>query len=123
MSSGIGTISWVDLTVGNAEEVRDFYQKVVGWHSEEVDFGGYFDYNMIPAGSDTPAAGVCHAVKTMADFPAVWMVYITVADLDQSVADCEKLGGKVIKPPFNSGSGRLCIIQDPAGAYAALYQE
>jgi catechol-2,3-dioxygenase len=30
----VGTIGWVDLTVPNADEVRDFYMEVVGWKSD-----------------------------------------------------------------------------------------
>lgn len=26
----IGSVAWVDLTVGNAEEIQEFYSKVVG---------------------------------------------------------------------------------------------
>ncbi|PJA97553.1 MAG: glyoxalase, partial [Ignavibacteriales bacterium CG_4_9_14_3_um_filter_34_10] len=39
----IGSIGWIDLTVNNAEEVRDFYSKVIGWKSENVPMGDYFD--------------------------------------------------------------------------------
>ena len=34
-----GSMAWIDLTVKNAETVRDFYSAVVGWTSEEVDMG------------------------------------------------------------------------------------
>ena len=30
-SNDLGTINWRDLTVENAEEIRDFYSNVVGW--------------------------------------------------------------------------------------------
>ena len=38
-----GTIGWRDLTVPDAAKVRDFYQAVVGWKSEE--YCG--DFNML----------------------------------------------------------------------------
>ena len=37
---GIGTIVWCDLTVNDAETVRDFYAAVVGWKAEPVEMGG-----------------------------------------------------------------------------------
>ena len=49
-----GTISWTDLTVENAEEVRDFYQEVVGWDAHPVDMGQYTDFGMAAPG---PMAG------------------------------------------------------------------
>ncbi|MGB6336961.1 MAG: VOC family protein, partial [Thermoanaerobaculia bacterium] len=37
----IGKIGWTDLTVENADDVRDFYTAVVGWKPSPVDMGGY----------------------------------------------------------------------------------
>jgi predicted enzyme related to lactoylglutathione lyase len=31
-----GSIGWTDLTVGNAEELRDFYPQAVVWRPEPV---------------------------------------------------------------------------------------
>ena len=45
-ASKIGTIGWLDLTVPEAEGLRDFYSEVVGWEAEEVDMGGYADFSM-----------------------------------------------------------------------------
>jgi predicted enzyme related to lactoylglutathione lyase len=120
---GIGTIGWADLTVANAQDVRDFYRAVVGWTTSDVDMGGYSDFCMHPAPGSAPMAGVCHARGHNADLPAQWLLYITVADLDASIARCRELGGKVLAGPKALGSqGRFCVIQDPAGAVAALWQ-
>ena len=35
----IGTITWTDLTVSNAEEIKDFYEKVTGWKPEPLSIG------------------------------------------------------------------------------------
>ena len=48
----IGKIGWTDLTVDNADEIRDFYTTVVGWKPSPVDMGEYSDYSMV-----TPDAG------------------------------------------------------------------
>jgi len=54
--SKVGTIGWTDLTVSNAEEIRNFYSDVVGWTSDPVDMGGYNDFNMnAPATNDAIA--------------------------------------------------------------------
>lgn len=47
----VGTIGWRDLTVENAESVRDFYQGVVGWETSAVDMSGYSDFNLISPGA------------------------------------------------------------------------
>ncbi len=119
----VGAIGWADLTVENAEQVRDFYREVVGWKVTELSMGDYNDYCMnAPAGGKT-VAGVCHARGTNADLPPQWLIYLTVADLERSMARCRELGGKVIAGPKGAaGQERYCVIQDPAGAVAALYQ-
>ncbi|MCZ7542698.1 MAG: VOC family protein [Anaerolineae bacterium] len=119
----VGAVIWADLTVKDVDGVRDFYSQVAGWRASPVDVGGYEDFNMLPPGSDTPAAGVCQARGVNADLPAQWLIYIVVADLDVSMARCVELGGKVIAGPRSTGPGtRYCVIQDPAGAVCALYQ-
>jgi predicted enzyme related to lactoylglutathione lyase len=54
--------------------------------------------------------------------PAQWLVYITVEDVDSSASRCIGLGGRVLVGPKRLGGGRVCVIEDPAGAVAALYQ-
>ncbi|GAB4530972.1 MAG: hypothetical protein OHK0046_51770 [Anaerolineae bacterium] len=113
---------WVDLTVNNAEGIRDFYQQVVGWQPSPVDMGDYQDYNML--GPDQqPAVGVCHKQGPNADQPSQWMIYITVDDLDQSLAAVEANGGKVLSPIRGGGGTRFAVIQDPAGAVCSLFEQ
>ncbi len=119
----IGTINWTDLTVPDAERVRDFYSSVVGWTSDPFDMGGYSDYSMNSPESGNSVAGICHSRGVNTGLPAQWLVYITVADLDASIANCQKLGGKVlVGPKTMGGQGRYCVIEDPAGAVAALWE-
>ena len=115
-------IGWTDLTVSDAEEIRKFYSDVVGWTSDPVDMGGYNDFNMNAPATNDAIAGICHARGGNAELPAQWIVYITVENLDDSVRRCEELGGKILAGPKGAGGGRYCVIEDPAGAVAALYQ-
>lgn len=119
----VGTIGWVDLTVPNADEVRDFYSQVVGWSASEVDMGTYKDYGMHTDPGGRAVAGVCHAVGSNAGLPAQWLIYVMVADLDVSLERCAALGGKLLVGPRDMGPyGKLAVIQDPAGAVMALMQ-
>ena len=119
----IGSIGWVDLTVKDAEAVRDFYRDVVGWESSDLEMDGYSDYCMNVPGSDQAVAGVCHARGSNADLPAQWLVYIAVEDVERSAKRCAELGGQVIAGPKPLGKGRYCVVRDPAGAVAALFEE
>ena len=118
-----GEIGWIDIAVADAERLKDFYARVAGWVAEPLAMGGYSDYVMTPPGSDKAAAGICHARGGNADLPAQWLIYITVADLDAAMAECGELGGEIVAgPKGKEGSPRYCVIRDPAGAVATLYQ-
>lgn len=116
-----GTITWIDLTVQDADRLGDFYRSVTGWGRDVLSMGDYHDYVMRDIDGQE-VAGVCHARGGNADLPAQWLVYITVEDLDHSMAECQRLGGAVIVPPRSYAGGRYCVIKDPAGAVCALYQ-
>jgi hypothetical protein len=113
---------WRDLTVSDADRVREFYSAVVGWVAEAVEMGGYADYNMLPPGNSDPVAGICFRRGVNADLPSQWLMYITVEDLDRSMARCLERGGRIIAGPRGMGEARYCVIQDPAGAVCALFQ-
>ena len=117
-----GTISWTDLTVDDAGELRDFYRRVVGWDSVDTSMGDYDDFTMVSPGSDDPVAGICHARGANAGIPAQWLVYVTVADLDRSMKECAAAGGEVVFGPKPLAGGRFCVTRDPAGAVLALYE-
>ena len=118
-----GSMTWADLTVENAEQIRDFYSAVVGWTSSGVDMGGYEDFTMNDSGTGAPVAGVCHTRGSNAGLPPVWLIYVTVEDINKSITRCIQLGGQVISGPRGmGGQGRYCVIRDPAGAALALFE-
>ena len=121
--TNIGRIEWLDLTVGDAECVKNFYANVIGWKTEDVDMGSYSDFNMnLPETGDT-VAGVCHARGSNANLPSQWLVYVRVADVRASSEECEKRGGKVLDGPRRMGGSNFCVIEDPAGACLALISD
>jgi predicted enzyme related to lactoylglutathione lyase len=116
-----GLIKWADLTVEDAESVRDFYAGVVGWKAVGLPIEGREDFVMIHPQTGDPAAGICHNQGSNEGLPGQWLVYVTIDDLDDSIAACNQLGGKVIFGPRESETmGRWCVVEDPAGAVMAL---
>lgn len=120
--SETGSISWIDITVDDAEGLRDFYAKVVGWEPEGVAMGEYSDFNMKMPASGVPAAGICHALGSNIGLPPQWLIYIVVDDLTASAEACSDNGGKIVVQPRPLAGGSFCVIEDPSGAVAALYQ-
>ena len=117
---GPGSIVWQDLTVPNAPEVRDFYCQVVGWTYTDHYMGDYADFNINLPETGQIVAGICHAQGSNANVPPQWLVYIAVNDVVQSAQRCLDLGGRVLDGPRSMGDQKFCVIQDPAGAVAAL---
>lgn len=119
----VGSIGWVDLTIADAEGIRDFYAEIVGWQPEALDMGGYSDFVMKEPESGKSVTGVCHARGGNADLPPQWLVYFVVVDLDASLAAVARRGGKALSAIRSMGpTARYVVIQDPAGAVCMLYQ-
>lgn len=121
MSEHSGKQVWIDLTVPNAEAVRDFYSEVVGWKHEALSMGDYDDFVMTSPDGEF-STGICHARGENASIPAMWLVYITVDSVPESAAKCVALGGTVVNGPRLVGDKNFCIIRDPAGACIGLIE-
>lgn len=122
MSGQTGKIGWVDITVDDADGLRDFYADVVGLVPDPVSMGDYDDFNMtMPANGDA-VCGICHARGGNDDIPGGWLVYFLVDDVAASAAACTAKGGTIVVEPRGLAGGRFCVIEDPSGATAALYQ-
>jgi len=101
----IGAITWMDITVPEADGLRDFYKNV-----------------MVSPSDNVVRSGVCHAAGANAGMPAAWIMYINVANLDECIAKVIAGGGEVVNGPRKMGEkARYCIIKDPAGAYCGLF--
>ena len=116
-----GSIAWTDLTVNDAEALRDFYTRVTGWTAQPLSMGEYSDYVMVSSAGDG-VAGICHARGPNAQVPPQWLIYIVVDDVERAAAECTALGGQIIDGPRPMGGGIFCVIRDPAGAICGLYR-
>ena len=120
----VGRIPWLELTVKEASASGDFYRQVVGWTIEEVEMTDaderYADYNML-GGDGNPAAGVCHARGVNLGVPPVWMIYLPVGDVTESIRRVSEEGGKIVKAPLGSnGVHSYAVVQDPVGGCVTL---
>lgn len=122
MTDDVGRIGWIDMTVDDAPALRDFYAAVVGLQPEDVSMGDYADYNMTMPSNGEAVAGICHARGSNADLPGGWLVYFVVADVESSATTCTENGGSIVVPVRPLAGGKICVIRDPGGAVAALYQ-
>ena len=118
-----GTVGWFDLTIDNADEIREFYEQVVGWTSTPLSMGTYNDFVMSAPSTGDPVSGICNARGNNKGLPPAWLMYVNVDDILSSTEQCKKLGGELIAPIRKmDGHGKFCVIRDPAGAVMALFE-
>ncbi len=122
-SKRAGHIAWLDLTVENADDLRNFYASVVEWSVERVDMtegeDQYADYCMLAENADA-VAGVCHARGGNRGLPPVWLLYLPVGDLPESVDRVREEGGTIIKAHAIDSDTGYAVIRDPVGVSLVL---
>jgi predicted enzyme related to lactoylglutathione lyase len=115
-----GKISWKELMTRDAEASARFYRGLFGWVREEVDVGGSA-YTFFKVGEE-PVAGMAVLSAKSEGTPEGWTNYVTVENLEDSIAKTRELGGKVCKDITALPIGRFAIVQDPHGAVIGLWQ-
>jgi uncharacterized protein len=113
-----GGYIWYELLSPDPEASKAFYDSVVGWNIGEgsPEFQGY---RMIGRSDGKYAGGVFPLTEEMRQHGArpTWLGYVHVADVDQSVKDIERTGGKALLAPFDIPNvGRIAMVADPQGA-------
>jgi uncharacterized protein len=89
---------------------------VFGWDTKVESDTADFRYTTLQYG-DQPLAGVMDSSAfPPPDALSCWSVYWAVADVDETVAKVEALGGSVVQPPEDTPYGRLAAVTDPHGA-------
>lgn len=112
-----GAFSWSELTTTDVEAAKRFYGELLGWKFRDMEMpGGHYTTCQV---GDVSVAGIMKAPKP--DVPVGWGCYVTVANIDDAVAQVPKLGGKVLVPIFEVPTvGRMAVIEDPQGAMLSL---
>ena len=114
-----GAFSWSELITPDPEGAKVFYSKLFGWSTRDRE---------TPNGKYTTCQVAEHSVagimKTPADAPSMppsWGCYVTVQDVDATLALAASLGGRTIMPPMVvPGVGRMAVLQDPQGAVLSI---
>lgn len=121
MAAKKGRFDWYDLLTTDLDAARKFYSEVIGWKTQKWEKG---DYEMWTVG-EQPLGGLMilpDEAKKMGA-PPYWLAYIETDDVDATVKQAEKLGGKVYQPPTDIPNvGRFAVLADPQGAVFATFK-
>ena len=123
-----GSFCWTEIASGDADKSQAFFETVFGWKIK----GGHapdtgMDYREFSTdGGEIPVGGLYHINPDWFGGnppPPHFMVYIAVDDVDENAKLAVELGGKIHKGPMDIPNvGRMCIIQDPAGAIFCTFR-
>lgn len=114
-----GAFSWSELIVDDVDSALAFYRDVIGWEIEEMQMPET-KYYVLKAGGE-PVGGIMGKPQGAEQFPDHWGTYITVQDVDETLAKAEAAGGKAVYPPMDvPGVGRMCAIVDRSGAMVSI---
>ncbi len=114
-----GSIAWTEIATSTPAESLEFYKSLFGWESEEMMDGAY---HMIKANGEE-TAGIMDK-SAMCDGPPMWVTYVNVASIDDSLARLVELGGKEMmgKTPVE-GRGFFAMVEDPHGGKFAIWEK
>lgn len=121
MADDRGSFVWYELMTPDPDGAKAFYDAVVGWTIDpagmDLPTGG--TYRMIKRSDGGNAGGVLGMGQGMIDNGGkpVWIGYIGVPDVDDTVARLTAAGGSVHMPAMDMpGVGRMAMVADPWGA-------
>lgn len=119
-----GRFCWFELGTLDRAAGVSFYQQVFGWSHVDFPNGPDGVYTIMRLGDqDVAAMYQLSPEMRAAGLAPHWMIYVSVASADATVAKVHGLGGKVVKPPFEAGpNGRMAVLEDPTGAKFCVWQ-
>jgi uncharacterized protein len=115
-----GRFVWHDLMTRDVSAAKQFYGGLFGWRFEDTKRNDRA-YVLARVGSE-PVAGFVD-VSAIPDAGPQWISFMSVDDVDKTVALVQSEGGKVLLDPREVPSiARAAVVADPQGAPLGLAQ-
>jgi len=116
-----GKLVWADLFTSQPAEATKFYCDLFGWTSTTIDQKGK-TYTIF-TNDGTPVAGLAPHSLAKESHPSRWIGYVSVADIDATLAAVVKSGGTVHAPAKKfPDRGFQAIVADIDGDAIGLLQ-
>ena len=120
-----GRFVWFELLTTDPLGAVTFYGDIVGWHTQPFELPGATGptYTMWVSGQG-PLGGVTELPENLRTMgvPSYWQGNVYVTNLDASLEEVTRLGGKIWVKEDVPTIGRIAVIGDPQGAVLSLYQ-
>jgi predicted enzyme related to lactoylglutathione lyase len=116
-----GKFVWHELITDNPKRAADFYHKVVGWTTQEMNAG--MPYTVFSSHTGQQGGIMGKTPNMPANMPSAWSPYVYVPELDAAITQVKALGGSlVLGPQVVPEMGRFAVITDPQGAFLCLWE-
>ena len=113
----VGAMVLNQLNTPDPAAAEAFYTGLFGWEFDQVQADPAPYWGITNAGSLNGGM-----MGQPPPAPPHWLVYFTSEDLDGSDALIVDMGGAVVVPPMDIGSGRILVARDPWYAFFALFE-
>jgi len=115
-----GTPSWIDLGSPDTTASADFYGGLFGWNAAmdpRPEAGGYGLFSL----GDKLVAGLGPQMNE--GMPPFWALYISVADVAETVEAATAAGASVVAGPMDVlDAGSMAVLVDPVGSFVSIWQ-
>jgi predicted enzyme related to lactoylglutathione lyase len=110
-----GSPVWFELHTNAFDDAVGFYRDVFEWKTESMSDSDEFRYAVVDGG-ENGVAGVFDATSSLGDQLPQWVVYFGVDNVDNTVAEVTRLGGRLLSGAENTPYGVMATVADPSGA-------
>ena len=119
-----GSFTWIELGTTDQNAAKQFYSSLLGWSPIDFPMGPSGVYTMFSLdGRNTGACYTLDQEMRKAGVPPHWMLYVSVANADETAGKVTAAGGKVMHGPFDVMEfGRMAVLQDPTGVVFSVWQ-
>ena len=115
-----GKFCWVDLGTTDVAAAKEFYSALFGWTPNDLQGPGMI-YTLFQIDGQNVAG--MYKLSSKQATPPGWLSYVCVTYADETAAQVEELGGKIILPPMDvPEAGRGAVFADPQNAVFGVWQ-
>jgi uncharacterized protein len=116
----VGKVVWNDLVTQDLDVARHFYGELFGWTFEQTTAPGGQPYLLARSGRIFVAGMVAVSSPSRTVVLSRWLPYMSVSDVDASVAKATAGGAKTLVDARDVSLGRVAVIEDKEGAVLGL---
>ncbi len=103
-----------EITGKDQKALQGYYSSLFGWKLNTDNPGGY-------GMTDPSQTGLIVGVGAAPQGPGFVTGYVTVADINATLAKAGELGGSTVMPKFSpDGQAQLALVADPEGHVIGL---